>query len=127
MEIHKCLKNEGLRYLSDGKIDKLTDPFNTSLNKTMHKLNIQEVDKEISRAIKNVDADPLAAIHVPANILEAAFKEYLDFKGILYKEGQVTLSNLWGLVAEDIGQNPKNLGKASLKEVASVFIKLCMA
>lgn len=58
-ELHDCLATEGLRYSNDGKIYNVTDPFNTSLSKIVHKLNIQVIDTEITRALINVDADRL--------------------------------------------------------------------
>jgi hypothetical protein len=123
-QLIECLGSEGLRYKRGGQINKEKDSFNNSLRKSVYKLELQEVDSEIDRALNNVATDPLSAIHNAANILEATFKAYLDRMNIAYKEDQDTLSNLWSLVVKSIGINPGELDDKDLKMIASGLFKV---
>lgn len=123
-QLIECLESEGLRYKRGGQIIKESDSIINSLRIGVHKLNLQEVDAEIERALNNVETDPLSAIHNAANVLEATFKAYLDRMDITYKEDQDTLSNLWNLVVKDIGINPGELDDKDLKMIASGLFKV---
>lgn len=123
-QLIECLGSEGLRYKRGGHIIKESDSIINSLRIGVHKLNLQEVDAEIERALNNVETDPLSAIHNAANVLEATFKAYLDRMDITYKEDQDTLSNLWTLVVNDIGINPKELDDKDLKMITSGLFKV---
>lgn len=123
-QLIELLKSKRLEYKHGGQIINKSDSFNNSLRKSVYKLELQEVDSEIDRALNNVATDPLSAIHNAANILEATFKAYLDRMNIAYKEDQDTLSNLWSLVVKSIGINPGELDDKDLKMIASGLFKV---
>jgi hypothetical protein len=54
-QLIECLGSEGLRYKRGGQIHKEKDSFYNSLRKSVYKLDLQEVDTEINRALNNVE------------------------------------------------------------------------
>ncbi len=73
----------------------------------------------MERSLKQVDADPNAAAHYAANILEATLKAYLVKKAIPFNDESDTLNKLWESVRDHIGINPKDLATKDLKKIAS--------
>lgn len=76
------------------------------------------IKAEVDRALKQIGDDPSAAAHYAGNILEATFKHYLKESGVTHMES-ATLAELWPLVRESLGINPKDLESKDLKKISS--------
>jgi hypothetical protein len=77
-----------------------------------------EVEVEIDRALKVVEADPAAACHYAVNALEATLKVYIERKIPGYS-GSDHLNDLAKTVFDNIGLRPKELDNKDLKQIAS--------
>ncbi len=118
-KIRTALMKAGLSYRTGGHIDSATASPVTSLQEKVAKGGLEAIRIEIDRALGKVNDDPNAAAHYAGNILEASLKAYLQNKSIPFKDETATLSDLWPLVRNDIGLNPKDLGSRDLKKIAS--------
>ncbi|MEX5566139.1 abortive infection family protein [Pseudophaeobacter sp. 1A16562] len=117
-KLESTLAGEGLMF-SSGKLRPTRGSSSTlSLEEEVRRHGLSSVDQEIKRALRQVDKDPHAAAHYAGNVLEAAFKAYLDKKAIKYSPSH-TLSELWKTVAKDIGLQPGELKDKDLRKIAS--------
>lgn len=114
-----ALGKVGLAYSVGGHIgDAHASPVQ-SLREMIEAGGLSAVSLEMERSLKQVEADPNAAAHYAANILEATLKAYLVKKGIAFNEETDTLNRLWELVRDSLGINPKDLETKDLKKIAS--------
>ncbi|WP_413220149.1 abortive infection family protein [Tritonibacter mobilis] len=117
-KLDRTLASGGLVF-SSGKLRPTRGSSSTlSLEEEVRRHGLSSVDKEIKRALEQVEKDPHAAAHYAGNVLEAAFKAYLDKKAIKYSLSH-TLSELWKMVAKDIGLKPGELEDKDLRKIAS--------
>lgn len=117
--ISASLGKSGLAYSPGGHISTASATPTASLREIIERGGLSAVELEMSRALKQVEADPSAAAHYAGNVLEAALKAYLIKKQIPFNDQNDGLNKLWQLVRDDLGINPKNLEEKDLKKIAS--------
>ena len=118
-KIRRSLAKAKLQYSRGGHIIFGGITSTQSLQELVQHSGLKAVDIEIRRALENVEKDPFAAAQYAGNVLEAALKAYLNHHKVAYKEETDTLSDLWKLVVDHIGINPKELDNKDLKKIAS--------
>lgn len=117
--VRAALSKAGLSYRTGGHIDSASASPISSLQETVSKGGLKAIAIEMERALKMINDDPNAAAHYAGNILEASMKAYLQTKSIPFNEEAATLSDLWPMVKNSIGLNPKDLESKDLKKIAS--------
>lgn len=118
-KVRRALSKAGLSYRVGGHLDSASASPVASLQETVSRDGLKAISIEMERALKMVNDDPNAAAHYAGNILEASLKAYLNAKSISFNDVTATLSDLWPLVRDNIGLNPKDLGTKDLKKIAS--------
>jgi len=118
-KIAQTLAKDGLSYSRGGHVTKGGATPTLSLQEDVSKRGLAAVDIEIKRALRNVESDPMTAVHNAGSVLEATLKAYLGHYKVEYKEDSDKLSILWQKVVEHIGIHPKELDDKDLKKIAS--------
>jgi hypothetical protein len=82
-KIREALARYGWSYQSGGRILGAATALPTkSLHQILKERDLAEVEKEFSRSLAHVEADPPAAITAACSILESLFKVYIEESGI---------------------------------------------
>ena len=124
-EIRETLAKTGWQYHRGGRITPLdvSSPATQSLEEIVEKEGLPAIQKEIRRALENVEKDPKTALTSANSVMEATFKIYLQHRNISYKETENAIS-LWEKVAADIGIHHKNMESKEMKKVGSGLSKI---
>lgn len=117
-EHHLCLKEDNLTQINNISISSET------LHEKIAKEGLNAIDLECKRSLKNISADPWAAVHNAGCVLEATFKVYLDRKKIKYNEKSDKIPQLWQKIVDDMDIRPENLANKELKKIASGLYKI---
>lgn len=118
-KVRSALSKENLSYRNGGYVDSASASPIASLQDAVNKGGLSAVGQEIDRAMQMIETDSNAAALYAGNILEASLKKYLQAKSVPFNKETATLSDLWPLVRNDIGLNPKDMGTNDLKKIAS--------
>ncbi|MFZ2655452.1 MAG: abortive infection family protein [Victivallales bacterium] len=117
-KIRDVLQRANIRYAGGGLISGVDSNQILSLEEEIKKLNVQAVDYEFKRAIKNVDSDPYEAVSAACNILESIFKVILEDLNIEKPKVQ-DLSGLWKVVKKELGLDADQLEDQDFLQILS--------
>ncbi|WP_299207245.1 abortive infection family protein [uncultured Tateyamaria sp.] len=118
-KIEKALAQKNLTYSSGGRLTKSGAVPTRSLIERVAADGLTSVQIEIDRALALVSDDPNGAAQYAGNVLEAVTKHYLVARNISFSEKNSKLTDLWSLVRNDLGLNPKDLAAKDLKKIAT--------
>ncbi|PMX14583.1 abortive infection family protein, partial [Pseudomonas sp. MPBC4-3] len=90
-----------------------------TLSELIKKKNIQAIDQEFERAIKNVQLSPREAVSAACNILESLFKVYIEEHNHLQMPAKQDLQSVWKVVKTDLGLDASKLEERDLQEIVS--------
>ncbi|MBN1436936.1 MAG: abortive infection family protein [Sedimentisphaerales bacterium] len=103
--ISKSLTNNHLSYQMNGLIVFAgTSPSAKTLADYFKEGDFPSIEAEFSRAIKQIDSDPPAAITAASSIIESLCKTYIDTVGLEIPTKQ-TIVPLWKVVQQHMGLN----------------------
>ena len=113
------LNKHGFAYIN-GKIlpSKSLSPASITLSDLIKNRNVESINREFDRAIKNLNTNPLDAISSACNILESILKVYILEKGLELPNTQI-LKELWKVVKEDFKLGLSKLGQDDLQKINS--------
>lgn len=117
-QIRETLGREGLTYVKGGSVVKAGSSSTLSLVESVKKHGLPTVDREIKRALSQIEEDPYAAAHYAGNVLEAAIKAYLDHKQVTYTDKD-SLAALWKMASDKMGLNSEDWDDKDLKLMGS--------
>ncbi|WP_259333198.1 abortive infection family protein, partial [Pseudomonas sp. FW301-21B01] len=118
-KIRKALERAGLSYSTGGIISKGEGLATKTLSELIKKKNIQAIDQEFERAIKNVQLSPREAVSAACNILESLFKVYIEEHNHLQMPAKQDLQSVWKVVKTDLGLDASKLEERDLQEIVS--------
>ena len=101
--IHKALAYHGLAYSAGGKVYEvgMIGPVR-SLEQMLQKKDLEGVESEFERALKNISTDPPASLTAACAIIESACKLYIEEKKLTAPK-ECSIKPLWSVVAKDLG------------------------
>ncbi len=117
--IKKALERSGLSYSQGGILSKGEGLATKTLSELIKNRNIQALDFEFERAIKNVESSPREAISAACNILESVFKVYIEDHSHLNLPAKQDLQSVWKIVRADLGLDASILEERDLQEIVS--------
>lgn len=118
-KIRKALERAGPSYSTGGIISKGEGLATKTLSELIKKKNIQAIDQEFERAIKNVQLSPREAVSAACNILESLFKVYIEEHNHLQMPAKQDLQSVWKVVKTDLGLDASKLEERDLQEIVS--------
>ncbi|WP_153773224.1 abortive infection family protein [Pseudomonas sp. MNR3A] len=117
--IKKALERAGLAYSPGGVLTKGEGLATKTLSELIKNRNIQALDFEFERAIRNVESSPREAISAACNILESVFKVYIEEHSHLTLPSKQDLQSVWKIVRADLGLDASILEERDLQEIVS--------
>ncbi|PKF63310.1 ATP-dependent RNA helicase HrpA [Psychromonas sp. psych-6C06] len=112
-----------LTYTSGGHISDGSSAPSKALSELIKGRDIPSIDAEFTRALANVNSEPREAVSAACNILESIFKVYIADE-CLDKPQKQDLQNVWKLVRNDLGFDPKLVQDDDLKKVLTGIISI---
>lgn len=117
--IKDSLERAGLTYTLGGLLSKGEGLATKSLSELIKSRNIQAIDFEFDRAIKNIEASPREAVSAACNILESVFKVYIEEHEHLAMPAKQDLQGVWKIVRADLGLDASILEERDLQEIVT--------
>lgn len=121
--IKDVLSQYGLQYFTGGIISAGLAAPSRTLEQHIKARDIQSIDIEFERAIKNVEANPREAVSAASNILESACKVYIEEEGLNLPDKQ-DLKSVWNIVRKHLGLDPQQLEDQDLQKILSGLISV---
>ena len=119
LKIKQALERAGLSYSQGGILSKGEGLATKSLSDLIKGKNIQAIDFEFERAIRNVESSPREAVSAACNILESIFKVYIEEQPHLMMPAKQDLQSVWKIVKADLGLDASKLEERDLQEIVS--------
>lgn len=119
LKIKQALERAGLSYSQGGILSKGEGLATKSLSELIKGKNIQAIDFEFDRAIRNIESSPREAVSAACNILESVFKVYIEEHSHLTMPAKQDLQSVWKIVKADLGLDASKLEERDLQEIIS--------
>lgn len=119
LKIKQALERAGLSYSQGGILSKGEGLATKSLSELIKGKNIQAIDFEFDRAIRNIESSPREAVSAACNILESVFKVYIEEHSHLTMPAKQDLQSVWKIVKTDLGLDASKLEERDLQEIVS--------
>ncbi|SHN20865.1 Abortive infection C-terminus [Pseudomonas asturiensis] len=117
--IRDSLARAGFTYSSGGILSFGQGLATKSLAELVKARNIEVIDFEFDRALKNVTASPREAVSAACNILETVFKIYIEEHTHLSMPAKQDLQAVWKVVKIDLGLDASLVEERDLQEIIS--------
>lgn len=117
--IRDALARAGLTYSLGGILTLGQGIATKSLAELVRARNLDVIDFEFDRALKNVTASPREAVSAACNILETIFKIYIDEHSHLTMPAKQDLQSVWKVVKVDLGLDASIVEERDLQEIIS--------
>lgn len=117
--IKQALGRAGIVYTNGGILSKGEGLATKTLSELIKSRNIQAIDFEFSRALKNIDSSPREAVSAACNILESVFKVYIEEHAHLTMPAKQDLQGVWKIVRGDLGLDASILEERDLQEIVT--------
>lgn len=115
--IRGILAKHGLSYHTGGKIlGGAVGGATRTLESALRSLDLAAVEEEFVRCIKNVEADPPAALAAACSGIESLLKHYIEDESLDMPDTQ-TLAKLWKVVRDHLGWSPASVEEDDLKRI----------
>lgn len=119
--VEEILAKHGLSYHQGGQIIGAgTGLPSRSLKEILASRDLSAIEVEFKRAIDNVETDPAAGITAACSMIESLCKVYIEDEGLQMPSKQI-IKNLWKVVRENIGLDPRLLEDQDISRVLSGF------
>jgi len=118
LKIERALSNSQLHYSKGGIVSTSAASPSRSLEEIIKKHDINSINCEFERALKNIESNPPEAASAACNILESICKVYIEDEG-LELPSKLDLQPVWSVVRKDLGFDPKMVEDRDLKEILS--------
>lgn len=121
--IKTVLSQYGLQYFTGGIISAGLAAPSRTLEQHIKDRDIQSIDVEFERAIKNVEGNPREAVSAASNILESLCKVYIEEERLVFPDKQ-DLKSVWNVVRKHLGWDPQQLEDQDLQKILSGLISI---
>lgn len=118
-KIKQSLERAGLAYSQGGILSKGEGLATKTLSELIKNKNIQAIEFEFDRAIRNIESSPREAVSAACNILESVFKVYIEEHNHLAMPAKQDLQAVWKVVKADLGLDASKLEERDLQEIVS--------
>jgi hypothetical protein len=118
-KIRDSLARTGFTYSSGGLLHRGQGIATKSLAELVKARNIDVIDFEFDRALKNVTASPREAVSAACNIIETIFKIYIEEHPHLTMPAKQDLQAVWKVVKIDLGLDASIVEERDLQEIIS--------
>ncbi len=116
--VEAVLARSELHYVRGGSIAGALGPASKTLEELIRDRNLNALDDEFARALRNVDANPREAASAACNILESVCKLYIQDEG-LEMPAKEDLKGVWGVVRRHLGFDPAAVEDRDIQEILS--------
>ena len=116
--IKKALSKSGLAYIGGGRVvpsGKVAGPAR-SLETVLRERDLPSVEKEFTRALANVEADPDAAVTAACAVIEAFCRTYIEDRALTMPAKQ-DLAGLWKEVRKDLKLDGNDVADDDIKKI----------
>ena len=117
--IKQALGRASIVYTSGGILSKGEGLATKTLSELIKSRNIQAIDFEFERALKNIESSPREAVSAACNILESVFKVYIEEHAHLTMPAKQDLQGVWKIVRGDLGLDASILEERDLQEIVT--------
>lgn len=94
-----------------------------SLEKLIKDKDVQSIEAEFNRALKNINVEPREAVSASCNILESIFKVYIADEKLPLPKKQ-DLQGIWKIVRDDLGFEASRVEDDDLKKIISGLLSI---
>lgn len=122
--IKTVLSQYGLQYFTGGIVSTGLAAPSRTLEQHIRDRDIQSIDVEFERALKNIEANPREAVSAASNILESLFKVYIEEEEELDLPDKQDLKSVWLVVRKHLGWEPQQLEDQDLQKVLTGLISI---
>lgn len=117
--IKQALGRASIVYTNGGILSKGEGLATKTLSELIKSRNIQAIDFEFERALKNIESSPREAVSAACNILESVFKVYIEEHTHLTMPTKQDLQGVWKIVRADLGLDASILEERDLQEIVT--------
>lgn len=117
--IKQALGRASIVYTNGGILSKGEGLATKTLLELIKSRNIQAIDFEFDRALKNIESSPREAVSAACNILESVFKVYIEEHTHLTMPAKQDLQGVWKIVRADLGMDASILEERDLQEIVT--------
>lgn len=117
--IKQALARASIVYTNGGILSKGEGLATKTLSELIKSRNIQAIDFEFERALKNIESSPREAVSAACNILESVFKVYIEEHAHLIMPAKQDLQGVWKIVRADLGLDASILEERDLQEIVT--------
>lgn len=118
-KIKQALGRASIVYTNGGILSKGEGLATKTLSELIKSRNIQAIDFEFERALKNIESSPREAVSAACNILESVFKVYIEEHAHLTMPAKQDLQGVWKIVRADLGMDASILEERDLQEIVT--------
>ena len=118
-KIKTALDRATLTYSPGGILSKGEGLATKTLAELIKNRNIQAIDQEFDRALRNIQLSPREAVSAACNILESLFKVYIEEHAHLQMPAKQDIQSVWKVVKTDLGLDASKLEERDLQEIIS--------
>ncbi|RMW09866.1 hypothetical protein ALP03_00072 [Pseudomonas amygdali pv. tabaci] len=118
-KIKQALARAGILYTAGGILSKGEGLATKTLSELIKSRNLQAIDFEFERALKNIESSPREAVSAACNILESVFKIYIEEHAHLTMPAKQDLQGVWKVVRGDLGLDASVLEERDLQEIVT--------
>lgn len=118
-KLKSALDRATLTYSPGGILSKGEGLATKTLAELIKNRNIQAIDQEFDRALRNIQLSPREAVSAACNILESLFKVYIEEHTHLQMPAKQDLQSVWKVVKTDLGLDASKLEERDLQEIIS--------
>jgi hypothetical protein len=122
-KINKILAESELQYVKGGKITGVLGSPSKNLENYIREFDIESIEMEFDRALKNIELNPREAVSAASNILESLFKIYIEDEN-LDKPNKLDLKSVWSVVKKDLGFDTSKIEDDDLKRILSGIMSI---
>lgn len=117
--IKQALGRASIVYTNGGILSKGEGLATKTLSELIKSRNIQAIDFEFERALKNIESSPREAVSAACNILESVFKVYIEEHAHLIMPAKQDLQGVWKIVRADLGLDASIIEERDLQEIVT--------
>lgn len=122
-KISKALAESDLQYIKGGKVTGSMGTPTRTLSEFIRDRDLESIDQEFQRAVKNATTSPREAISAASNILEAVCKIVIADEGLPVPAKQ-DLQSVWGVVRKYLGIDPSKIEDQDLQQILTGLLSV---
>jgi len=122
-KIDKALAEVELQYSKGGKVVGAMGTPTRTLAEFIRDRDLDSIDQEFERAVKNATPSPREAVSAASNILESICKAIIADEGLPAPAKQ-DLQSVWGVVRKHLGIDPSKVEDQDLQQILAGLISV---